>query len=233
MQRCIDRQGVDRQWLDIEYISKTYTEGDDCWWIAYKAKYHNGEGVWWLAKTYNQTLEVELYMGLQVFLVKLQVMDIHPSYSILSGRSWIHMAGVVAFSLHQCLKYIMNGMLVTVKDEETISIIRNIVVPFIENYRDENIHAFKIMNVEWLSENTVLTGPNISKTTRMIVNRFFKHGIPFQFDPDTGMLEQVNLMKLKCANQRFKVRYNPNKDECRRVTRTKKEARMIKLKEWS
>jgi hypothetical protein len=42
----------------------------------------------------------------------------------------------------------MNGMLVTVKDEETISIIRNIVVPFIENYRDENIHAFKIMNVE-------------------------------------------------------------------------------------
>jgi hypothetical protein len=59
------------------------------------------------------------------------------------------MAGVVAFSLHQCLKYIMNGMLVTtVKDEETISIIRNIVVPFIENYRDENIHAFKIMNVE-------------------------------------------------------------------------------------
>jgi len=161
MQRCIDRQGVDRQWLDIEYISKTYTEEDDCWWIAYKAKYHNGEGVWWLAKTYNQTLEVELYVGPQVFLVKLQVMDIHPSYSILLGRSWIHVAGVVAFSLHQCLKYIMNGMLVTVKDEEIISIIRNIVVPFIENYRDENILVFKIMNVEWLSENTVLTGPNI------------------------------------------------------------------------
>jgi hypothetical protein len=42
----------------------------------------------------------------------------------------------------------MNGMLVTVKDEEIISIIRNIVVPFIENYRDENILVFKIMNVE-------------------------------------------------------------------------------------
>jgi hypothetical protein len=87
-------------------------------------------------------------MGPQVFLVKLQVMDIHHSYGILLGRSWIHVAGVVAFSLHQCLKYIMNGMLVTVKDEETISIIKNIVVPFIKNYRDENIHAFKIINVE-------------------------------------------------------------------------------------
>jgi hypothetical protein len=42
----------------------------------------------------------------------------------------------------------MNGMLVTVKDEEIIFIIRNIVVPFIENYRDENILVFKIMNVE-------------------------------------------------------------------------------------
>lgn len=42
----------------------------------------------------------------------------------------------------------MNGMLVTVKDEEIISTIRNIVVPFIENYRDENILVFKIMNVE-------------------------------------------------------------------------------------
>jgi hypothetical protein len=40
-------------------------------------------------------------------------------------------------------------MLVTVKGEETISIIRNIVVPFIkvEYCKDENIHAFKIINI--------------------------------------------------------------------------------------
>jgi hypothetical protein len=43
------------------------------------------------------------------------------------------------------------------------------------------------------------------------------------------MLEQVNLMKLKCANQRLEVRYNTKKDECRRVTRIKKEARMTKI----
>ena len=42
------------------------------------------------------TLEVELYMGPQMFLVTLQVMDIHPSYSMLLGRPWIHAAGVVA-----------------------------------------------------------------------------------------------------------------------------------------
>jgi hypothetical protein len=41
------------------------------------------------------TLEVELYVGPQMFLVTLQVMDIHPSYSMLLGRPWIHAAGAV------------------------------------------------------------------------------------------------------------------------------------------
>jgi hypothetical protein len=44
----------------------------------------------------------------------------------------------------------MNGMLVTIKAEETISMIINVAVPLIkvENCRDENIHAFEIMNTE-------------------------------------------------------------------------------------
>jgi len=85
-----------------------------------------------------------------MFLVTLQVMIIHPSYNILLGRPWIHMARVVASSLYKCLKYIMNGIPITVKAEEIVSMIRNVVVPFIkvEDYRDENIHTFEIMNVE-------------------------------------------------------------------------------------
>ncbi|XP_073261648.1 uncharacterized protein [Populus alba] len=92
-------------------------------------------------------LEVELYVGPQMFLITFQVMDIHPSYSMLLGRPWIHAAGAVTSSLHQCLKYIMNGMLVTVKAEETISMIKNVAIPFIEaeDCKDDNIHAFEIV----------------------------------------------------------------------------------------
>ena len=50
-----------------------------------------------------------------MFLVTLQVIDIQPSYRMLLGRPWIHAAGEVISSLHQCFKYIMNGMLVTSK----------------------------------------------------------------------------------------------------------------------
>jgi hypothetical protein len=59
-----------------------------------------------------------------MFLVTLQIMDIHHSYSMLLGRPWIHAVGAVTSPLHRCLKYIMNEMLVTVKAKETVSMIK-------------------------------------------------------------------------------------------------------------
>jgi hypothetical protein len=48
------------------------------------------------------------------------------------------------------LKSMWIGMLVTIKVEKTISMIRNIVVPFIEakDYGNENIHTFEIVNAD-------------------------------------------------------------------------------------
>lgn len=91
-----------------------------------------------------------------MFLITIQVMDIHPSYSMLLERPWIHTTRAVTSSLHQCLKYIMNGMLVVVKTKVTISMIRNVVVLFIEvqDCTDGNVHAFEIVNIKWVPENT-------------------------------------------------------------------------------
>ena len=58
------------------------------------------------------------------------------------------LAGAVTFSLHQCLKYIANELLITIKAEETISMIKNVAIPFIEadDCRDRNIHTFEVVN---------------------------------------------------------------------------------------
>ena len=45
-------------------------------------------------------------------------MDILPSYSCLLGRPWIHGAGVVTSTLHQMLKYPVQGKIITVHGEE-------------------------------------------------------------------------------------------------------------------
>ena len=116
-----------------------------------------------------------------MFLVTLQVMDNHSSYNILLGRPWIHAARALAFSLHQGLKYIMNEMLITVKAEEIVSMIENVAIPFIraEDYRDENIHAFEIINAEWIPEGVVLRKPRIPEAAKMTVKCFLMNEIPF------------------------------------------------------
>jgi hypothetical protein len=128
-------------------------------------------------------------------------LEIHHSYNMLLGRSWIHV--VIGQQLHhQCLKYIMNGMLVIFKAKETIFMIRIMVAPLIEveNCRDENIYTFKIINTEWAPENTVLRKSKIYEATSMTVKCFLTHGIPFQFNLNTGMLESVYMMKMKCVD---------------------------------
>ena len=134
------------------------------------------------------SIEIELAVGPQAFLVTLQVMDIHPSYSMLLGRPWIHAAGAVTSLLHQCLKYIANGVLVTVKAEETISMLKNVADPFIEaeDCTDGNLHAFEVVNAEWVLENTIIRKPRISEATKTTAKKLLKNEIPVQFDAGKG-----------------------------------------------
>jgi hypothetical protein len=75
----------------------------------------------------------------------------------------------------------MNGMLITIKVEEKISMIKNMVVSFIEeeDCRNKNIRALKIINVEWVPEGMILRRLKILEVIMMVVNCFLKHGIPF------------------------------------------------------
>ena len=93
----------------------------------------------------------------------------------------------------------MNGMLITVKAEEAVSMIRNVVIPFIEaeDCKDGNIHAFEIVNTEWVPEGVVLRKPRISEAAKMVARCFLKNRAPFQYYPKVGPI------KLKSADQRF------------------------------
>lgn len=150
---------------------------------------------------------------------------------MLLGRPWIHSAGAVTSSLHQCLKYIANGVLVTVKAEETISMVRNVAVPFIEaeDGRDGNLHAFEIVNTEWVPENTVLRKPEISEATKMTAKIFLKNKIPFPYDMEQGRPEWMGIIKLKAAEQRFGLGYKPKKEDYKRAAGARREKRMARM----
>ncbi|XP_058752426.1 uncharacterized protein LOC131625597 [Vicia villosa] len=63
-------------------------------------------------------VELPIKVGSQTFNTVFYVMDIHPAYSCLLGRPWIHGANVVTSTLHQKLKYPAKAKIVIVYGEE-------------------------------------------------------------------------------------------------------------------
>jgi hypothetical protein len=63
------------------------------------------------------------------------------------------------------------------------------------------------MNAEWVPKGAMLRKPRILEAARITAKCFLKNGIPFQ----------INVMKLKCADQRFELGYKPKKSDYKRV----------------
>jgi hypothetical protein len=53
----------------------------------------------------------------------------------------------------------------------------------------------------------VLTRPRVLKAAKMAVKCFLKHGNPFQHDPDIRMPKRINMIKVKCVDQRSRLGY--------------------------
>jgi hypothetical protein len=65
-------------------------------------------------------VDLPMMIGPHVFQITFQVMDIQAAYSCLVGRPWIHEAGAVTSTLHQKLKFVKNGKLITVEGEQAL-----------------------------------------------------------------------------------------------------------------
>ena len=63
-------------------------------------------------------VDLPIKIGPQVFVTPFYVMDIRPAYCCLLGRPWIHKAGAVTSTLHQKMKFPVQGKVVTVCGEE-------------------------------------------------------------------------------------------------------------------
>ena len=62
--------------------------------------------------------DIPIKVGTQTCDSTFYVMDIRPSNSCLVGRPWIHNAGAVTSTLHQMLKYPIQGKIIIVHGEE-------------------------------------------------------------------------------------------------------------------
>jgi len=93
------------------------------------------------------TIEIGLFIGPEVFLVTLLVIDIHSSYNMFVGRPWIHATSAMTSSLHKCLMYILNGILVKVMAEEALTMVQNMVVLYkeVEGRKYRILYVLKLL----------------------------------------------------------------------------------------
>ncbi|KAA3486823.1 Gag-pro-like protein [Gossypium australe] len=115
-------------------------------------------------------IEMPRLIGLNTYEVGFLVMDIKPSYNCLLGRPWIHTAGAVPSLLHQKLKLVAEGRLVTINAEEDIIASVTSDVPYVGTDDEAlgcSFRSFEFVNATFIIEGNKIPAPKISKTTKM------------------------------------------------------------------
>ena len=74
-------------------------------------------------------------------------MDTNLAYSCLLGRPWIHSVGVVPSTLHQKLKFVVEGHLIIVLEEEDILVSFPSSTPYVEVAEESLEMTFQALEV--------------------------------------------------------------------------------------
>ncbi|EOX99761.1 Uncharacterized protein TCM_008644 [Theobroma cacao] len=119
-------------------------------------------------------IEIPIEIGPCTFTTEFQVMDIAPSYNYLLGRPWIHLAGAIPSSLHQKVKFIVDGKIVCVNGEDDLLISKPADTPYVEAVEEVlecSFRSFQFVNTTYVGEGTTPPISRLSKTTKMVVSQ--------------------------------------------------------------
>ncbi|RVW39426.1 Transposon Ty3-G Gag-Pol polyprotein [Vitis vinifera] len=88
------------------------------------------------------TLVIDLQIGLATFSTLFQVLRIPTSFNLLLGRPWIYVAGAIPSSLHQKVKFIHDGQVITVRSTRDIFVASEPVLQISHRRRQQGPSEF-------------------------------------------------------------------------------------------
>ncbi|KAK8623539.1 hypothetical protein V6N13_118422 [Hibiscus sabdariffa] len=124
-------------------------------------------------------IAVPLLIGPAEYEVDFVVMDIKPTYSCLLGRPWIHAAGAVPSTLHQKLKFVIDGKLVTIRGEEDIiaSIATNtLYIEMDEDAVECSFRSLELVSATFVEENKEIRRSKLSRCAKLQVKQTLGRG---------------------------------------------------------
>ncbi|XP_027155289.1 uncharacterized protein LOC113755486 [Coffea eugenioides] len=147
-------------------------------------------------------VDLVLEIGPAQFQVICQVMDFSSVYNILLGRPWIHTSGVIPSSLHQMLRFVVNGQLITVFAEDDCTMIVN---PALEEGGDRKAlvspyHVADIVLVGWVFKDKAVVGMNLPDASVMMGKEMIQGGYEIGKGLERnlqGVLEPIELQGKK------------------------------------
>ncbi|KAJ9694023.1 hypothetical protein PVL29_009818 [Vitis rotundifolia] len=111
------------------------------------------------------TLEIEMMISPTTFLTLFQVLRIPTSFNLLLGRPWIHRAGAIPSSLHQKVKFIHDGRVIT-----------------LQSMGDMFISAEPVLQISHSDDDLFLTGFTFDEVQTLEMEDFCRDLVAMSFD---------------------------------------------------
>ena len=97
------------------------------------------------------TLSTHVMIGPVIYSILFQVLRIQSSFNLLLGRPWIHEAGAIPSSLHQKVKFIHEGRIITIQSDRDVITSSEPVLQINHNEDDLHLTGFTFDEVQVVS----------------------------------------------------------------------------------
>nr|XP_012466145.1 unnamed protein product [Gossypium raimondii] len=177
-------------------------------------------------------IEIPLLIGPNTYEVDFLVIDIKPSYNCLLGRPWIHSAGAVPSLLHQKLKLVTEGRLITIDAEEDIIASVTSDAPYLGT--DDEAVECSFRSLEFVNATSVIEGkkismPSISRATRMGLQMTVGKGAMLGRGLGRCLQGRIEAPVLKDKQDRFGLGFKPNAKQRRKELEKRQERRKARV----
>jgi len=162
-------------------------------------------------------IDLPVQIGPHTCHVTFQVMDINPAYSCLLGSPWIHSVGVVPSTLHQKLKFVVEGHLVIVSEEEDILVSYPSPMPYVEATEESLETTFQSFEVISIASVDSFSGqPCLSDKAMMVARVMLGNG----YEPIMGLGKnnggKTSLISTRGNHGKFGLGYKPTQADIRK-----------------
>ncbi|KAK9016080.1 hypothetical protein V6N11_007163 [Hibiscus sabdariffa] len=178
-------------------------------------------------------IEIPLLVGPIEYNIEFVVMDIRPTYNCLLGRPWIHSAGAVPSSLHQKLKFVIEGKLVSIDAEQDIIASVTSDAPYIQNDEEAvecSFRALDFVNATFVAEGNKISRPRLSNCTKMTVRETLGRGAKKGKGLGRNLQGSLRPRGAIGKRDRFGLGYKPNFLQRKQEWKKKEERRKARFR---